>query len=206
MAMAALAGVLVVDTVAAVRLIRRRAARRARATAPGIQAKGTITINRPAGEVFAYWHDLENLPRFMAHLESVESLGGGRSRWRAAGPERVAVAWDAEISDERIDEFIAWRSMPGAKVTNWGEVEFRPAPGRRGTEVRVRLNYDPPAGKLGTRVAKLFGEAPDQQVQDDLRRFKQVLETGQVVRSEGGPEGITALRKLAQRPAQPLPS
>jgi uncharacterized membrane protein len=208
MAMATVAGVLVVDVVAALRLRRDKGARKAKVEEPtrGIQAKGTITINRPVGEVFAYWHDLENLPRFMAHLESVESLGGGRSRWRAAAPARAEVVWDAEISDERIDEFIAWRSVPDAKVTNWGEVEFRAAPGRRGTEVRVRLTYDPPAGKLGARVAKLFGEAPDQQIHDDLRRFKQVLETGQVVRSEGSPEGTKTLRQIAQRPAQPVPS
>jgi uncharacterized membrane protein len=95
------------------------------ATGAGIESR-----RRPGLWLWARVAGLENLPRFMAHLESVESLGGGRSRWRAAGPARVQVAWDAEISDERIDEFIAWRSVPDAKVTNWGEVEFRPAPGR----------------------------------------------------------------------------
>jgi uncharacterized membrane protein len=142
----------------------------------------------------------------MAHLQSVESLGDGRWRWRATGPAGIEVEWDAEVLDERIDEFIAWRSVGEAPVTNSGRVEFRPAPGGRGTEIRVWLTYDPPAGKLGTWVAKLFGEAPDQQVSDDLRRFKQVLETGEVVRSEGTPEGTKTSRMIAQRPAQPAPA
>jgi uncharacterized membrane protein len=145
---------------------------------------------------------LENLPRFMTHLQSVRSLGGGRSRWRAAGPADREVVWGAEIADERVDEVIAWRSVRGAPVANSGKVEFRAAPGGRGTEVRVRLSYAPPAGKLGTAVAKLFGEAPDQQVRDDLRRLKQVLETKEVVRSAASPEGANARRQLAQRPAQ----
>jgi uncharacterized membrane protein len=116
----------------------------------------------------------------------------------------VEIEWEAEISDQRINELIAWRSIGDASVTNWGEVEFRPAPGGRGTEIRVRLSYDPPAGKLGGTIAKLFGEAPDQQLRDDLRRFKQVLETGEVVRSEGSPEGTKIRRQLFQRPAQPV--
>jgi uncharacterized membrane protein len=171
-----------------------------------IDAKGAITVNRPVGEVFAYWQDMEHFPQFMAHLQSVQSLGGGRSHWRATGPADIEVEWEAEISDQRINELIAWRSVGGATVTNWGQVEFRPAPGGRGTEIRVRLSYQPPAGKLGAAVAKLFGEAPDQQVHDDLRRFKQVLETGEVVRSEGTPEGSKARRQMTQRPAQPATS
>ncbi|MDT7595210.1 MAG: hypothetical protein QOJ06_756 [Pseudonocardiales bacterium] len=203
-AMAAVAGVAVADVVAALGVSRNGgrmdpAGGRRR----GIAARAWVTINRPLAEVFAYWHDLENLPRFMAHLQSVESLGDGRSRWRAAGPAGVELVWDAEISDVRIDEFIAWRSVGKASVTHSGEVEFRAAPDGRGTEVRVRLSYDPPAGKLGAGVAKLFGAAPDQQLRDDLRRFKQVLETGEVVRSEGSPEGTKTSRQLLQRPAQP---
>jgi uncharacterized membrane protein len=195
-------GVLAADLVAAVRLTRR--GDELDAGRQGIEATGWITVNRPPAEVFAFWRDLENLPRFMAHLHSVRSLDGGRSRWRAAGPPGVELVWEAEISDQRIDERIAWRSLEGATVANQGEVEFRPAPRQRGTEVRVRLRYDPPAGKLGASLAKLFGEAPDQQIRDDLRRFKQVLETGEVVRSEGSPEGTHTRRLVAQRPAQPL--
>lgn len=206
-ATAAVVGVTVADVVAAVRLSRDGGEGGERDKAVGgIDVKGYITVNRPVGVVFAYWQDVENLPRFMAHLQSVRSLGGGRSRWRAAGPAGVEVEWDAEISGERIDEFIAWRSVGAASVDNSGEVEFRAAPGGRGTEIRVRLTYHPPAGKLGATVAKLFGEAPEQQVRDDLRRFKQVLETGEVVRSEGSPEGPRARRQVFQRPAQPVTS
>jgi uncharacterized membrane protein len=100
---------------------------------------------------------------------------------------------------------IAWRSLPDAQVPNSGVVTFTPAPGNRGTEVRLRMQYDPPAGVVGATVAMLLGEAPNVQAKDDLRRFKQVLETGTVIRSEGSPEGPLARRMLNQRPAQPLP-
>ncbi len=208
-ATAAVVGVTAADLLAALRLSRHTHSThngKARPDMSSIDAKGAITVNRPVGEVFAYWHELENLPHFMAHLQSVQSLGAGRSHWRATGPADIEVEWDAEISDERIDEFIAWRSVGGATVENSGEVEFCPAPGGRGTEIRVWLTYHPPAGKLGAVVAKFFGEAPDQQLRDDLRRFKQVLELGEVVRSEGSPEGTNARRQMAQRPAQPVTS
>jgi hypothetical protein len=116
----------------------------------------------------------------------------------------MKVEWDAKISDQRINEFLAWRSIDDATVTNRGEIEFRPAPDGRGTEIRVQLSYDPPAGKLGATVAKLFGEAPNQQLRDDLRWFKQVLETGEVVRSEGSLEGTKAVGSCPS--AQPSPS
>ncbi|WP_329083448.1 MULTISPECIES: SRPBCC family protein [unclassified Streptosporangium] len=163
-----------------------------------------ITINRPRQEVYRYWHDFENLPRFMTHLESVEMTGDGHSHWKARGPVKT-VEWDAEIVDDRSDELIAWRSMPGALVGNSGSVRFSDAPGGRGTEVRVNLAYAPPGGRAGLAFARLLGEHPEQQVRDDLRRFKQVVETGEVVRSEGSPEGTRALRQAMQRPAQPVP-
>lgn len=206
-ATAAVVGVTVADLIAALQVSGNSEHNgKAGQGMSGIKAKASITVNRPVAEVFAYWNDLENLPQFMAHLQSVTSMGGGRSRWRAAGPAGVEIEWDAEISDCRIDEYIAWRSVGDATITNRGEVEFRPGPGGRGTEIRVRLTYHPPAGKLGATVAKLFGEAPDQQLRDDLRRFKQVLETGEVVRSEGSPEGHKTSRLIAQRPAQPAAS
>lgn len=206
-ATAAVVGVTVADVVAALRLSRDGAHNgNSGYGSKGIEAKGRITVNLPVAAVFAYWHNLQNLPRFMAHLQSVQSLDAGRSRWRAAGPAGVEFEWDAEISDERIDEFLAWRSVGDAAVRSAGEVEFRPAPGGRGTEIRVLLTYHPPAGKFGATVAKLLGEAPDQQLRDDLRRFKQVLETGEVVRSEGSPEGAKAYQLLTQHPAQPATS
>ena len=204
-ALTAVAGVTVADVVAALQLSGLADGGR-NGQAAAIEASGWITVHRPVDEVFAYWRDLENFPQFMAHVHSVQPLGDGRWRWRAAGPAGVRLEWEVEVSDLRTNELIAWRSVGDASVTSWGEVRFSPAPGGRGTEIRVRLSYDLPAGKLAATIAKLFGEAPDQRIRDDLRRFKQVLETGEVVRSEGSPEGTRALRQLFQRPAQPVSS
>jgi uncharacterized membrane protein len=135
-------------------------------------------------QVYEFWRDFRNLPRFMEHLESVELLEGRRSRWRAKAPVGSNVEWEAEIVEDRPNEMISWRSLPGSEVDNTGSVRFLPAPGGRGTEIRVALEYDPPGGRLGAKVAKLFGEAPEQQVASDLRRLKQVLETGEVVHSD----------------------
>jgi uncharacterized membrane protein len=148
----------------------------------------SVTVMRPRAEVFAFWRQLENLPRFMIHLESVEHTTPGRTRWTAKSPGG-SVEWDAEITEEVADERIAWRSLPGSEVANAGSVTFRDAPGDRGTEVHVALHYDVPGGKAGVMVAKLLGEEPSSQVRDDLRRFKQVMEVGEVVRSEGSPDG-----------------
>jgi uncharacterized membrane protein len=149
-----------------------------------VYATRATTINRAASEVYAFWHDFQNLPRFMRHLDSVHVGLGKRSHWVANGPAGTRLEWDAEIVDDRPGELIAWRSLPGAQVENSGSVSFQPAPGGRGTEVMVRLRFSPPGGALGAGVAWLFGEHPDQQLQDDLRRFKQVMETGEIARSE----------------------
>jgi uncharacterized membrane protein len=127
----------------------------------------------------------------------------GRSHWVAKGPAGTSVEWDAEITEDRPGERIAWRSVEGADVENSGAVSFEAAPGGRGTIVRVELEYNPPGGFLGAGLARLFGEEPGQQVDADLRRFKQVMETGEVVVSEGTVPG-TGL--MAQRPAQPVGS
>ncbi|MGN9806102.1 SRPBCC family protein [Micromonospora sp. L32] len=198
---AVVAGIAVVDLLAAVRAGRARRARERL-----ILMEVGVTVNRPASEAYRFWRDLENLPRFMAHLESVRADDLRRSHWTARGPAGRLVGWDAEIVEDRPNELIAWRSLPGAQVPNAGRVRFVPAPGDRGTEVRVELGYAPPAGRLGRAVAKLFGEEPEQQIRDDLRRFKQVLETGEVVRSDASPQGITLHQQLKQRPAQPLPA
>ena len=144
----------------------------------GVKVERAITIDRPAHELYAFWRDFENLPRFMEHLESVTVIDATRSHWIARAPVGQRVEWDAEIHNEVPDELIAWRSLPGSEIANAGSVHFTPAGG--GTEVRVVLSYEPPAGRLGDAVARLFGEAPAQQVQDDLRRFKQVMEAGEV--------------------------
>jgi len=140
----------------------------------------------------------------MQHLESVETTGDTRSHWRAKAPAGRTVEWDAEVIEERPDELIMWRSLEGADVMNSGSVQFKQAASNRGTEVVVELRYQPPAGGLGVTLAKLFGEEPATQMSDDLRRFKQVIETGDVVRSDGTPEGHSVRRHLKQRPAQPI--
>lgn len=150
----------------------------------GIHVTEAITIKRPRSEVYGFWHNFENLPRFMVHLESVEVLDDKRSRWKAKAPAGTSVEWEAEIVEDRPNELIAWRSLPDASIPNLGTVRFREAPGNRGTEVLVELRYDPPGGKLGALIAKLFGEEPEQQVKGDLRRFKQVMEIGEIVHSD----------------------
>lgn len=150
----------------------------------GIEVTQTITINRPRPEVYGFWHNVENFPRFMAHLESVQVLDARRSHWKANAPGGATVEWDAETVEDRPDELIAWRSLPDSEVPNSGTVRFRDAPGDRGTEVIVELRYQPPAGRLGALVAKLFGEEPSQQVKGDLRRLKQVMEIGEIVHSD----------------------
>lgn len=154
-----------------------------------IEVVKSITIQRPVEEVYRFWRNLENLPRFMKHLERVDVLDERRSRWTARAPGGAAVTWDAEIVNEKENELVAWRSLEGADVPNWGIVRFRPAPGDRGTEVTVELEYVPVWGALGAALAKLYGEEPAQQVANDLRRLKQVLEAGEIVTAEEQPRG-----------------
>jgi uncharacterized membrane protein len=149
-----------------------------------VQVTKAITINRPVNEIYGFWRNFQNLPRFMDHLESVQVLDDRRSRWKAKAPAGTTVEWEAEILEDRPDQLISWRSLPDATVTNAGSVRFSPAPGDRGTEIIVEMRYDPPGGVIGAAFAKLFGEEPNQQVEDDLRRFKQVIETGEVVQSD----------------------
>jgi len=161
-----------------------------------IHTRRAITVGRPVEEVYNFWHDFENLPQFMRHLESVTVTGERRSHWKAKAPAGASVEWDAETTDDRPNELIAWRSVEGSDVYNAGTVRFREAPGGRGTEVRVDIEYDPPFGKLGSKVAMLWREEPGQQVQDDLRHFKQVMETGEIVVSD-------STKQRGPHPAQP---
>lgn len=194
---AAVAGVGALDLVAALSSRRRGADEDGKVSA-------SVTVNASAIEVYQHWRDLTNLPSFMDHLESVEKTGANTSRWTAKAPGGKSVTWDAELTEDSRGRVIAWRSLPGAKVPNSGRVTFAPAPGDRGTEVHVELEYDIPGGRAGSMVARMFGEEPAQQVRDDLRRFKQVVETGEVVRSDGTPEGVRAGRLAAQQPARPV--
>jgi uncharacterized membrane protein len=141
----------------------------------GIKVERRVVVNRPVEEVYRFWRNFENLPRFMDHLESVTVLDETRSHWVAKAPAGTRVEWDASIHNEIENEVIAWRSLEGADINHAGSVHFTPA-GQGGAEVRVVLSYEPPAGKVGVALAKLLGEEPSQQVEDDLRRFKQVME------------------------------
>jgi uncharacterized membrane protein len=167
----------------------------------GIHAKGTCIVNRPPDEVYTFWRNFQDLPRFMRHLESVEDLGDGRSHWVAKGPAGMTVEWDATIIADVPGETITWRSLENSDVDNAGAVRFERAPGGRGTIVRVNLEYNPIGGVIGATVAKLFGEEPSQQLDDDLRRFKQVLEVGEVVISEATLLGTGYMEQRPGRPA-----
>ena len=149
----------------------------------GILVEDAITIYRPVTEVYSYWRNLENLPRFMDHLVEVRSIDRFHSHWVARGPLGVRVEWDAEVINDIPPTLLSWKSVGDSDVVSAGSVRFRPV-GEHGTEVRVKLQYDPPAGKLGATVAALLGEDPQHQIADDLRGFKHMLETG-----EGG-EGM----------------
>jgi uncharacterized membrane protein len=167
---------------------------------PGIHAKASCIVNRPPHEVYSFWRNFTNLPRFMKHLDSVEDLGDARSRWKATGPAGTEVEWEATIIADVPGELITWRSLENSDVDNAGAVRFEAAPGGRGTIVKVNIHYNPPAGVIGATVAKLFGEEPEQQLDDDLRRFKQVLEVGEVVVSDAT---LLGTGYFAQRPARP---
>jgi uncharacterized membrane protein len=148
-----------------------------------IHATKSILINRSPDEVYRFWRNFENLPRFMNYLESVDVIGDRRSRWKvsAAG---ITLEWEAEITNDQPGRYIAWRSLENADVENWGEVRFEEATGRRGTYVKVRLEYNPPGGRIGAALAKMFAHSPEQLIGSDLRRFKQLMEVGEVVHSD----------------------
>lgn len=154
-----------------------------------IKVEKTVTINKPVEELYRFWHNFENLPHFMKHLKEVKVYDGKRSHWTTSGPLDGTVEWDADITEDRENELIAWTSVAGADVGNSGFIRFQPAPDNRGTEVKVVTEYNPPAGAVGAAIAKLFGEAPEQQLGDDLRRFKMLMESGEIATTEGQPKG-----------------
>ena len=155
----------------------------------GILVERTVTINRPKEELFQMWRDFENLPRFMQHLESVtvDETDSERSHWVAKGPLGKNIEWDSEVIEESENELLVWKSLPGSLVESMGRVEFKEASSGRGTIVHISMRYNPPAGSMGAAFAKLFGEEPGLQIQEDLRHFKQIMETGEIPTVEGQP-------------------
>jgi uncharacterized membrane protein len=156
----------------------------------GTKVEKSVEINRPASVLYDFWRNFENLPRIMDHLESVK-MTGDRSHWVAKAPAGSTVEWDAEIYNEKQDELIAWRTLEGSQVASAGSVRFEETtPGT--TTVSVTLKYDPPGGKLGSIVARLFGENPSRQIEDDLQNFKQMMESRDSSNAEGQQRGASA--------------
>ncbi|HEY6829984.1 MAG TPA: SRPBCC family protein [Gemmatimonadaceae bacterium] len=192
-------GVTALDVYCAQELSRKGSGPSAAGT---IRMSRSIVINRSPEDLYAFWHNFENFPRFMHHLESVRVTGPRTSHWVAKGPAGTNVEWDAEITADTPNELIAWQSTGDADVDNSGIVQFERRPGGRGTIVRVEIEYRPPGGVAGKIVARLFNESPEQQIYDDLHRMKQVIETGEVLRSDGSPEGIGRVMQDKAQPKQ----
>jgi len=178
-AAALVAGVTAVDAVCGERLSREQGS---------LQVRKSITINKSPEEIYRFWRNFENLPRFMSHLESVR-IDERRSHWMVKGPAGSRVEWDAELVEDLPNQLIRWRSLPGADVDNSGVVTFERATGGRGTTVTVELEYKPPGGVFGATLAKLLGQAPEKQVPVDLMQLRQVLETGVIQSTEGQSAG-----------------
>lgn len=185
-AAAAVAGIALLDFLSSMQQTRRQ---------PGVAQSGalhiqkSLTINRSPDECYRFWHDFENFPSFMKHLESVQITGENRVHWKARAPAGTSVEWDAELIADQPGQYLAWHSLEGADIDNAGSVRFERAPGGRGTIMRVELEYRPPGGAAGALIAKLFGEEPEQQIDEDLRRFKWLIETGEIPTTIGQPSG-----------------
>jgi uncharacterized membrane protein len=152
----------------------------------GIHVRESVRLERPLSEVYGFWRQLENLPRVLTHLQQVVDLGNGRSHWVARGPGDLSVEWDAEIINDVENRVIAWRSLPESDVVTAGSVTFKPVRGGRATEISVHLQYEPPAGRAGAFLARIFGREPSQTIREDLRQLKQVLEAGEIPRTSAG--------------------
>ena len=150
-----------------------------------LRVRKSLTINRPAGELYAYWRNLENLPTFMPHVKSVQELGEGRSHWVVEVINNMELEWDARITEDRPDEMLAWETLPDAQVQNRGYVKFIPT--ARGTEVAVSLEYDPPGALLGRMAGGAVKFIAEQQVKEEIRNFKRLMETGEVPTTRGQP-------------------
>lgn len=155
----------------------------------GVKVVRSCTVRKPAAELYQFWRSLENLATVIKHPVAITALSDTESHWKASAPGNTFVEWDAVIINDHPNELIAWRSKDGAEIPNAGTVRFEPAPGDEGTEVTVQLEYDPPGGKLAALLAKLTGEEPKQQVGEALRRFKALMEAGEIPTIQGQSAG-----------------
>ena len=155
----------------------------------GLKFEAAITVQKPVEEIYPLWRNVENLPRFMSHLESVNSGSERRSHWVAKIPSPLRLEWDAEITEEHENQSIAWRSLPDSSLEHTGAVLFRPVAGRNATEVKVAFSYKPPAGGAGAAAAKLFSALTEHQIREDLRGFKALLEAGEKPTTSGQSSG-----------------
>jgi uncharacterized membrane protein len=168
----------------------RAAMQKGRQETPGVQVREQVSVNRSISELYRFWRNVENLPRVMSYLEDVSKSSDRRSHWVAKGPAGQRVEWDAEITDARENELVAWRSLEGSEVPNEGSVRFSRSPDGSGTVIDVALTYHPPGGKAGAAVAKLFGREPAQEIRRDLERFKQRVESGNLILASGTEGGM----------------
>lgn len=167
------------------------------------QVRATITVDRPVGEVFAKWKDLSNLSQCMRHIESVRRIDDTHWHWKARAPKtNITVEWDAEIIEENKDEMIVWRSVKGSEIHNEGMIEFKPRANGESTEIHAHIVYYPPAGKVGKTIAKFLHGISDQVVKEDLRRFKRLVETGEVPTIEGQSSGRRETTRRSLPPGQ----
>jgi uncharacterized membrane protein len=184
------AGVTALDILASKQTSQERVSMRNGRTKDGsVRMTRTITIQRSARELYSFWRNFENLPKFMPHLKSVRVIDEKKSHWISKGPAGKEIEWDAEITSENLNDHISWQSLPGSEIPNKGTVRFEELPGDRGCVVRVAIVYDPPGGMLGSKLAKILGRAPEQMTGSDLRRFKAIMETGEVPTTAGQPAG-----------------
>jgi uncharacterized membrane protein len=192
-ATAAVAGVTLVDVACGMQLGRRdRAARAGAGTTAGSRVRQRIAINRAPEEVYRFWRDVENHPRFMRRVERVERTGEHRSHWVATAPGGMRVEWDAEMVDDRPNALIAWRSLTPAPLWTSGSVRFERGPHGRGTIVRLEMDVRPAGGAIAAALASLLGRAHGMQAREDLRRLKQLLEAGEIPTTEGQTSGRAA--------------
>jgi uncharacterized membrane protein len=203
LATAAVAGVAALDVLSSVRQMRQNGTQNAGAPGADVYVEKSITVNCSPEDCYRFWRDFENFPRFMHHIESVEVKSNTRSHWRAKSPIGTTVEWEAEVTTDQPGKILAWRSLDGSDVDTAGVVRFERAPGDRGTIMRVQMQYSPPHSKAGVAITKLLSDAPAKQIDEDLRRFKQFIETGEIPTTVGQPAGRRSVVGRLLRKGEP---